>query len=394
MKKYIALALALIMALSCLTACGSGTNDDPGDGSDAVLKAGDVSVTWDQFMYWLNGAANELEGYYTSYSSTGTFDWDDPCMFDSSISNAEWCVKRATQTVTELCAIETYANEKGITPSEEDVEKLEGFIDEYVTYYCGEDGTEEDFEREILNPDFLTLDYYRQIFRTNLLYQGLFEDAYGANGEKLSDEDALTFADENKYVTATHILLMTIDDEGKSLDDAAIAEKRAKLQSVADELKAITDHEQLVAKFKEYKEELCEDTGKTYYPDGYCFTVGVMDSSFDTAARELEEYALSELVQSVYGLHLIMRLPNDPDAIVSDASSSGSTLRSLAAADAFNDLVNDRIKATDCSFVGQYKDYDFTTLFGDEGFAGWLQSVPQESAAPVESAAPEESPAA
>ena len=94
------------------------------------------------------------------------------------------------------------------------------------------------------------------------------------------------------------------------------AEKKAKADEIYKELAAITDQSELMKRFAELKEEYCEDTGKTAYPDGYTFTEGKMVPEFENAVKALEAYEVSEPVQSDYGYHIILRLPDDPDSVI------------------------------------------------------------------------------
>ena len=82
------------------------------------------------------------------------------------------------------------------------------------------------------------------------------------------------------------------------------------------------DHSGGLARFLELKEEYDEDTGKTYYPNGYTFTSGTMVSEFENAVKSMEAYELSEPVKSSFGWHVIMRLPLGADNSMSDSSGA------------------------------------------------------------------------
>lgn len=180
----------------------------------------------------------------------------------------------------------------------------------------GEEGTEEDFQ-EYLDSLYRSREAYDRTNMANYINMQNFSESYGLKGEKVSDEQAIGYLEENGYVYANHILLATMDlTTGEALDEAAVAQKKAQAESLVEELKAIDDHEQLVERFKALKEEYCEDTGKTAYPDGYLFQTGDMVEEFESAALLLEEYGVSEPVESPYGYHIILRLPLDADAIV------------------------------------------------------------------------------
>ena len=85
--------------------------------------------------------------------------------------------------------------------------------------------------------------------------------------------------------------------------------------------------------FLKMMNEVSEDPGKERYPEGYTFTQGTMVQPFDTAARELEEFAISDLVETDYGWHILLRLPLNPDGTVEFNSTTGEarTGRMLAA---------------------------------------------------------------
>ena len=150
-------------------------------------------------------------------------------------------------------------------------------------------------------------------------------------------------------MNATHIMFMTVDPStGEALDDETIAEKKALADKFAAELAGITDTEKLQERFAEIKDEYCEDTGKEAYPDGYIFTPGTMVTEFEDTVNALEDYQVSEPVESRYGYHIIMRLPLTIDTVLK-TSDSGTplTARALAANQEYGeklDACNDGIE--------------------------------------------------
>ena len=119
---------------------------------------------------------------------------------------------------------------------------------------------------------------------------------------------------------------------GEALDEATVAEKEELAQKLVTELQAIQDPEELVERFRELKEEYCEDSGKTAYPDGYVFLPGEMVTEFEEGVTALADYGLSQPVKTSYGYHIILRLPLSADAVVSyDNTGAAVTGRSLFA---------------------------------------------------------------
>lgn len=359
MKKFISLILAAVMCLFCMTGCGNA--------EDVVLTVDGNEVTWNEFMYWIETAQSELESYASYYG--GISDWDSTCMFDSEKTNAEWCINRAKSTVTTVRTIEEKAEEMGIALDDEDEQLIAESVENYTATYCGEDATEADFAA-YLEELHMSLDLFKYMTEVNLLYEKIFTEMYGENGEKLDAEAIAQYAEDNSYVTAAHILFMTVDENYEALSDSEIAEKEALAEEVyanlTADLEGISDNEAKYAKFKEYMNEYSEDTGLESYPDGYCFNSGMVDE-FDSATRALDEYSMSEIVESDYGYHIIMRLPVTADSTVSSDYST-TTMGIMAASEEFSATVQEWTEEVDVQWAGSYASYDFTALFTDDGF--------------------------
>jgi parvulin-like peptidyl-prolyl isomerase len=186
---------------------------------------------------------------------------------------------------------------------------------------------------------------------------------YGENYENVTDEQAVSYLEDNGYTYANHILLATVDlSTGEALDDETIAAKKAQAEEIAAELQAIEDSEELLARFKELKEEYCEDNGKAYYPDGYVFQDGTMNSAFEEACKALGEYQVSDIVESSYGYHIIIRLPLDPDATVSYSSSTGlaTTARELYATTQYTEALDEYLDNMSVQYMDGFEQVDLT----------------------------------
>lgn len=178
---------------------------------------------------------------------------------------------------------------------------------------------------------------------TSALYNKVQEAWLDRLAQDLTDQAVADYAEENDILRAKHILLMTIDpDTRQPLDAVAVAQKRA----LADELLA-----QLRADpsgFDSLMNEHSEDSGLANNPDGYLFTSGQMVSEFEEGARALEYDQISEVIESEYGYHIILRL--DPDS---------DELRQNIAYEGFNDAVQARV---DQAHVVEHEAYaSFTT---------------------------------
>ena len=92
----------------------------------------------------------------------------------------------------------------------------------------------------------------------------------------------------------------------------------AKAQDLLAQLQAVTDPAQLETKFDELMNANSEDSGLAANPDGYTFTAGEMVEPFETATRALTPGQISDIVESDYGYHIILRLDPSQVAAVRD----------------------------------------------------------------------------
>ena len=173
----------------------------------------------------------------------------------------------------------------------------------------------------------LTRDLFKQMMRVNDMNGQLQDKLYGEGTAGYpSDAQVLSYAQDEKGIyRAKHILLKTVDTdkpvtdengnptgEYEALDDAVVAEKKALAEDLLSQLQAAEDKEAL---FDQLMAEHSEDTdadGAVNSPEGYTTVKGQMVEPFEKAALSLKDGEISGIVESVYGYHIILRLPLDP----------------------------------------------------------------------------------
>lgn len=403
MKKFLALLIAVCLAFAVFTGCNSSAADtdeiaapeetaapavtpaeetadtaaaeatpavetksvdfaalyETREPSEVVATVNGHDVTWEEYFYWLYMQANQINNYFTQMSSYYgiQYDWDEPYEEGGDTTYAQLAVENAGRMLCQLYGIEDYAAENKITLSAADEEAIAEGLKSDIAAVAGEDGAEEQFN-EKLAETYLPRDLYDRISRIDRLYNAGFTAEYGENGDKISDKEAVQYLEDNGYLSANHILLMTIDPSTReSLTDEEIAEKKMEAEKIADELSAIKDPDELAKRFAELKDEYCEDTGKTAYPDGYVFTEGTMVSEFEDTVKSLKAGEVSGVVESSYGYHIIMRLADDADRTVS-YSNDGSTAysaRYLAASSKYSAEVESYVEALDVKYADGFE---------------------------------------
>ena len=302
------------------------------DPAEVVMIVDGKDVTWGEYFSWLYMSAMQTEQYFVAMANYGVpLKWSDTVGEDGS-SYADSAITGGENTIRQLMTILGYAESQGVEASQETLDAVQAQRDSDKLATVGEEGTEEDFAA-FLRSLYRSEEAYQRATLANYLNLQHYTDTYGENGEKVSDEQALGYLEENGYLYANHILLTTMDlQTGEALEEAAVAEKEAQAQALAEELQAIQDPEELVKRFRELKEEYDEDTGKTAYPDGYVFLPGEMVTEFEEGVKALADYGVSRPVKSSYGYHVILRLPLTADTVVSyDSNGAAVTGRSLFA---------------------------------------------------------------
>ena len=304
---------------------------------EKVLKINDKEETWGDYFYILFTQCGQIEQYFDSMAAYYgmQFHWDEPVEEEGEGGDtyAEAALESVDNLMIQLAALEKFAEENGVEVSEEMRGMIEAQKKQDITSALGEEGTEEAFY-EYLEKIHLSRDMYDRIVTQNYLYQESFNRLYGDQAVDLPDEAALKFLEDKGYVTAAHILLLNTDEEtGEKLEEAALAEKKAELEALVSELRAIEDDTERKEAFLQKVTELSEDPGSARYPEGYTYTPGTMVPEFEAAAEALEDYAVSDVVETSYGYHILLRLPLSPDAVVEFSSTTGEarTARMLAA---------------------------------------------------------------
>ncbi len=119
------------------------------------------------------------------------------------------------------------------------------------------------------------------------------------NGEIDTSDEAVNAKFEELFYKAKHILFKTVDDNMQPLSKSEIAKKKKLAENTLNKLKKGVDFDKLM-------KELSEDGEQSF--EGYVFTDGQMVSSFENGVKELEFNEISDVIESEYGYHIILRM--------------------------------------------------------------------------------------
>ena len=374
--RKIALLLALCLLFGCLAGCGSteirSYTEDNADAStnkfaaavDAykpnkqVMTVDGTPVYWNEYAYWLCTAETSYENYFGEITDwSATYDEQTGQTVSDAVTDA------VLSSIKQYHVIEAKAAENGVTLGEEGEAYLEEVKTQAIQQAIGEDGTEKDLE-DYLAGYYVDMDLFDYQNKIQYLYTALMDHIYGEDGSSLSEDDLNAFLAENEYVTVKHILFKTTDDSGAALSDEDKAAKKQQAETAAAQLKAETDQTKRVELFDTLMNENSEDPGLASYPNGYCFTSGQMLEAFETASKALEEYGVSDVVETTAGYHVILRLPTTPDDVVSVGSDGTvQTLRYIAAATNYDSLLNGWMDEAEIVWEPAFEPLDYAAIF-------------------------------
>jgi len=321
--KIIALLLCAAMMMCVFTGCAEeavNTTEEASardfDAGRAAYAADEVvmtlegeDLTWDEFYNWICYA---LANYQYTYGPVSDFSTATAL---GNMSDA--IIQEACDYIVMYKAVEKKAAELGIDLPADMEQQIEEDWDASL------DSFERDEEAlmEYIKEYYGSRELYEYTFKYNSISPDLFEYFVGADGEKLTA--AQIEEGSEGYLMAKHILVQTTyEDTGLVLEEDDMKAAQERIETAYALLEAY-EGDDLEGYFDELTAQYTDDEGFLSYPDGYLFQQGDMVTEFYTAAKNIEEGQYSDIVESAYGYHIVMRIPVDVEAVPMSYASYG-----------------------------------------------------------------------
>lgn len=336
-KRPAALALALVMTLTALAGCGnkggassgsgSAGSSDSGEaakpmdlsqitdpylavsglaGDEVVIQMGDSPVTASEYLYWLSWT---IQQYLAQFGGQmNTLPWDSA--MSDEFTFGQYMLNEATEVAVYYNTLSAMARQEGITPDPAVAAEADQYYADLVVQAGDEARVTHTLWANLLTRDLLIRhseysDLYSQLLK-------LYTDRSGTP----TDAEVMAYLEETGQYRAKHILLSTIDlDTREPLDEETIARKKATADDLLAQLRGAEDPINL---FDALMHEYSEDTGLEANPEGYTTEKGAMVAPFEQAALALKDGEISDVVESQFGYHIILRLPMNPDQFRDD----------------------------------------------------------------------------
>lgn len=338
-KRFGALALALVMLLSgcgqkapgavsgsaggSASGAGSGSTGDvsqtaPMDlaqvtdpwlatagltGDSVVARIGETEVTAAELLYWLN---RNTEVYLAQLGGqVSVLPWDADA---GGGTLGDQMKEGALEAAIYYRGLNLLAEREGLTPDSKVAISVDQMYGDMAAQMKSEETVEHMLWAEMLSRELLVY-----LNESGDLSDQLRERYFGEDsGGYPTDAEVQAWLDEQGIYRAKHILLATIDlDTREPLDEAAVAQKKAKADDILAQLRGAEDP---ITLFDQLMNEHSEDTGLAANPEGYTTEKGMMVAPFEEAALALKNGEISDIVESDFGYHIILRLPIDPES--------------------------------------------------------------------------------
>ena len=291
--RLIAGALASVVLVGAIALTGGMKKGSRTDGllyqasgihPDAELLLIDgQTVTAEEYLYWL--------AYDCEYLSTYVPGVDWSAELTEGLTYGDYAKTDTLETVKLYSVVRAWAEEAGVTLTEEDRAALEAQRLEYVTYY----GSEEAYQQQ-LEAQGITEEVYDRINETAYLYQRL-QDQFCTEGSALyPDSEALAqYAADNGYLTGKAIYVPA--------GDGAEEEANGYLKRMQEAEDKLAEHA-----------AICQERGVDQ-KDSITFTVTEGDPVCE-AAMALAANEVSDVIAVDEGYYIFLREETDLSAVL------------------------------------------------------------------------------
>ena len=303
MKKLLA-AAAVCLCLLAMTACGGAVDTESLaytlaglDPQEIILTVNGREVSAELYLYWLQYACSVAENT-GAVDEEGNLNWD--YVYADGVTAEEYIVGEALNQAKLYLLIEEWAETYGVELTDEE----EQTVDEEIAYYAEQLGGEDAYAT-YLRQIGISAEANRRMTADFYLYSNLL-DLTKEEGAPLYIDDQTLYQYDGitaDTILVDHILFFTSDDaEDNQIRCDTLEQVRQSLLEAEGSFR--------IDLFNTIADTYSEDTGRAYYPNGYLVTEDAdFVEPFLDAALHLEEGEVSEIVESEYGYHLLLRKP-------------------------------------------------------------------------------------
>jgi len=312
-----------------------------------MIRVGNLTITWaDLFVIFFRIINENLLPY-----PDAVINWSEE--LDGAMTLADIVLQYATEEAFSLLAVQYGAESTGTTLGPNEIARLQSDMEEFLLNF----ESIEELELSLWqNSGFNNLETFENFVVLEITVDTIMATLYGIDSELITDELVADYVEQNSFLMAKHILR----DKSASPDALADAE------DIYNRLLERIGSDDFFDFFDSMMHEYTEDFGGVFsFPDGYLFQPTDMVPEFSAATAALEIGEMSEIIETDFGYHIILRLPVNYDDVPFSVAASGmdSTLRQFAAFDDFYNLYQSWLDSLNPEFTPEYYSIDLEALF-------------------------------
>ena len=318
MKRILSVVTIGVMTAATLAGCGNkGTAGASAASSDAAVTMDQGSISMGEARLYAYVMRNQYETYY------GSSIWD--MEVEEGVTLGDSMKDVITDQLVQMIILSSQAEDYGVSLNDEDNQAVEEYVENFKTN-IGED---------VMEKEGFTEDNIRSVVQKSTLAGKVSQAMFDAEEVELTDEEKA----DATCIKVQHILISTIDttkkdDEGNNVDmtdeekEVYLAEQKEKAEEALARAKNGEDFQALADEYSS------ENAGFEFSFDknGYDpVNMSSMVEPFYTAAWQLGEGEISDLVESQYGYHIIKCVSlNDEEATQASITTAENNKKSTS----------------------------------------------------------------
>lgn len=318
MKRIISVVTIGVMTAATLAGCGNkGTAGASAASGDAAVTMDQGSISMGEARLYAYVMRNQYEAYY------GSSIWD--MEVEEGVTLGDSMKGVITDQLVQMIILNSQAEDYGVSLNDEDNQAVEEYVENFKTN-IGED---------VMEKEGFTEDNIRSVVQKSTLAGKVSQAMFDAEEVELTDEEKA----DATCIKVQHILISTTDttkkdDEGNNVDmtdeekEVYLAEQKEKAEEALARAKNGEDFQSLADEYSS------ENAGFEFSFDknGYDpVNMSSMVEPFYTAAWQLGEGEISDLVESQYGYHIIKCVSlNDEEATQASITTAENNKKSTS----------------------------------------------------------------
>lgn len=318
MKRILSVVTIGVMTAATLAGCGNkGTAGASAASSDAAVTMDQGSISMGEARLYAYVMRNQYEAYY------GSSIWD--MEVEEGVTLGDSMKDVITDQLVQMIILSSQAEDYGVSLNDEDNQAVEEYVENFKTN-IGED---------VMEKEGFTEDNIRSVVQKSTLAGKVSQAMFDAEEVELTDEEKA----DATCIKVQHILISTTDttkkdDEGNNVDmtdeekEVYLAEQKEKAEEALARAKNGEDFQALADEYSS------ENAGFEFSFDknGYDpVNMSSMVEPFYTAAWQLGEGEISDLVESQYGYHIIKCVSlNDEEATQASITTAENNKKSTS----------------------------------------------------------------